>query len=298
LGIVYSGTGKFEDAVEQFRHATELDTNDDRSYSELAAAYQKLGKQKEAEQMFRQAIAVRPNDWATYNWLGEFYLRGGRPAEAADMFSHVIALSPDNFAGYTNLGGAYLEQGEYGRAVPLLERSVTIHAMGENTSNLGTAYFQLRKYPQAARTYERAVALNDRNYELWGNLGDAYYWAPGERSKARGAYRKAIELAVERIPINPRDPTILGYISQYYAMCDQRAEALKYINQALHLAPAGSDLLLTAAIVFNQLGDAGKALDYLEQAEKAGTSPTTLRDTPNFDNLRTVSRFQRLVGPS
>jgi serine/threonine protein kinase/tetratricopeptide (TPR) repeat protein len=298
LGIVYSGTGKFEDGLDQFKQATELDTTDDRSYSELAAAYQKLGKQKEAEQMFRQAIAVRPNDWATYNWLGEFYLRGGRPAEAADMFSHVIALSPDNFAGYTNLGGAYLEQGEYGRAVPLLERSVTIHAMGENTSNLGTAYFQLRNYPQAARTYERAVALNDRNYELWGNLGDAYYWAPGERSKARGAYRKAIELAVERIPINPRDPTILGYISQYYAMCDQRAQALKYINRALHVAPAGSDLLLTAAIVFNQLGDAGKALDYLEQAEKAGTSPTTLRDTPNFDNLRTVSRFQRLVGPS
>jgi serine/threonine protein kinase/tetratricopeptide (TPR) repeat protein len=298
LGIVYSGTGKFEDAAEQFKQATELDANDDRSYSELAVAYQKLGKQKEAEQMFRQAIAVRPNDWATYNWMGEFYLRGGRPAEAADMFSHVIALSPDNFAGYTNLGSAYLEQGEYGRAVPLLERSVTIRATGENTSNLGTAYFQLRKYSQAARTYESAVALNDRNYELWGNLGDAYYWAAGERPKARAAYQRAIELAEEHIPINPRDSTILGYISQYYAMCDQRVEALKYIHRALHVAPVGSDLLLTAAIVFNQLGDTENALDYLEQAEKAGTSSTILRDTPNFDNLHTLSRFQHLVGPS
>ena len=298
LGLVFSGTGKFEDAAEQFGHATELDPNDDRSYSALAAAYQKLGKQKESEQMFRQAIAVRPNDWAPYNWLGEFYLRGGRPAEAADMFSHVIALSPDNFAGYTNLGGAYLVQGEYGRAVPLLERSVTIRAMGENTSNLGTAYFQLRKFAQAARTYERAVALNDHNYELWGNLGDAYYWAPGERSKARGAYQRAIELAEERVPINPRDSIILGYIAQYYAMCDQRVKALKYIHRALHVAPPSSDLLLTAAIVFSQLGDTEKALDNLEQAEKAGASPTILRDTPNFDNLHTLSRFQHLVGPS
>lgn len=298
LGLVYSGTGKFEDAVEQFKRATELDTTDDRSYSELAVAYQKLGKQKEAEQMFRHAIAVRPNDWATYNWLGEFYLRSGRASEAADMFSHVIALSPDNFAGYTNLGSAYLEQGEYARAVPLLERSVAIRATGENTSNLGTAYFQLHKYSQAARTYEKAVALNDRNYELWGNLGDAYYWASEERSKARSAYQKAIELAKERISINPRDPTILSYMAQYYAMCDQRHEALNYINEALQIAPAGSDLLLTAAIVFNQIGDTAKALDYLEQAVKAGASRTTLRDTPNFDNLRTLSRFQQLAGPS
>jgi hypothetical protein len=64
------------------------------------------------------------------------------------------------------------------------------------------------------------------------------------------------------------------------------------------LAPTfGQDLLLTAAIVFNQLGETDKALNYLEEAAQAGASPFTLRDTPNFDNLHTLPRFQHLAGP-
>jgi serine/threonine-protein kinase len=297
LGLVYNGTGKYENAVEQYKQATELEPTDDRGYSGLAIAYERLGKPKEAEETFRHAISVRPNDWATYNWLGELYLKLGRFPEAAEMFQQVVSLTPDSFAGYGNEGSAYIYMGQYAKAVPLLQRSVAIRETAENISNLATAYFQLRQYAEAARVYEKAVALSDQNYEIWGNLGDAYYWAPGERSKAKNAYQKAIELGDEHLRVNPRDQSLLSYLAQDYAMSGQSAQALAYINRALQIAPKDPDLLLTAAIVFNQIGEVDKALNYLEEAAKAGASPTTLRATPNFDNLQSLPRFQRLIGP-
>ena len=298
LGLVYNGTGKYENAVDQYKRAMELEPTDDRGFSGLAIAYEKLGKPKEAEETFRRAISIRPNDWATYNWLGELYLKIGRFSEAADMFQQVISLTPDSFAGYSNQGNAYIYMGQYAKALPLLQRSVEIRETAENTSNLATAYFQLRQYSEAARVYEKAVALNDQDYEIWGNLGDAYYWTPGERSKAKHAYQKAIELGDEHLQVNPRDQSLLGYLAQDYAMSGQRAQALAHINRALQIAPKNPDLLVTAAIVFNQLGETEKALDCLEEAANSGASPNTLHDTPNFDNLHTLPRFQHLVGPN
>ncbi|MGC1438929.1 MAG: tetratricopeptide repeat protein, partial [Terriglobales bacterium] len=197
--------------------------------------------------------------------------------------------------GYSNLGISYLLRGDYADASPALEHSLEIRPTAEACSNLGTAYFQLRRYSDAARIFEKAVTLDNHNYEVWGNLADAYYWAPGERAKAKAAYQTALGLAVKSVAVNPRDPSLLGFIADYYAMLGKREPALTYINKALRIAPKSADLLATAALVFNQVGDSEDALSCLERAVAAGYSKTSLRDTPNFDNLRDQSRLRRLL---
>jgi Tfp pilus assembly protein PilF len=78
-------------------------------------------------------------------------------------------------------------------------------------------------------------------------------------------------------------------------MLGNREPALTYIKKALLIAPKSADLLATAALVFNQVGDTEDALSSLERAVAAGYSKTSLRDTPNFDNLRDQSRLRRLL---
>src|SRR4029077_5300949 len=178
LGRVFVGTGNYEKALEEYRRGVELEPTNDAAHGGLAYAYEQLNQLDDAEKTFRQAIAVRPNYWATYNWLGLFYQRHARYEDAVAMYLQVVSLAPDSFTGYYNLGGVRILQGKYSEAIPLLERSLASRKTTEATSNLGTAYFQLRRYTDAAAAFEQSTQLDPQNYLIWGNLGDAYYWAP------------------------------------------------------------------------------------------------------------------------
>jgi serine/threonine protein kinase/tetratricopeptide (TPR) repeat protein len=295
LGRVYQGTGKYELAVKEYQQASKSEPSMDAAQTGLARAYESLNRLQEAEQSYKAVIALRPDYWAGYNRLGTFYLRNGRLEEAAQMYTQVTSLAPDSFVGFANLGIARIQQGRYSEAIEPLNQSLKIRKTGDGMSNLATAYFQSKRYTDAATTLEEAVTLDARNYEIWGNLGDAYYWAPAMRERASNAYRKALELGEEQRRINPRDPHMLSYLAEYHAMLGEKQKAEIRIGEAEKLAPHDPEVLYYAAMVYVQAGDQKKSLDKLERAVAAGYSPATVRDTPNFSVLQNDPRFRALI---
>jgi serine/threonine protein kinase/tetratricopeptide (TPR) repeat protein len=298
LGRAYAARGKYEQAAEQYRRAVELEPTSDEAYGGLATAYEQLSRLSDAEQAYKQAISMRPGYWATYNWLGVYYQRHARYEDAAAMYTQVVSLVPDSFVGYSNLGSVRIAQGKYSEAIPLLEKSLSIRPNGDARSNLATAYFQMRRYAESAANFEQATKLDQKNYLLWGNLGDAYYWAPGRRSEAAAAYGTAIALGKEKLRLNAHDAQLLSSLAMYYAMRGERRDALENLDASLRLQPKSPDLLFNAGIAYQQLGDTKLALDALEKAVSLGISPQLLRDTPNFDALRDNSRFEGLLQSS
>ena len=298
MGVVFTGTGEYENAVNEFQRTVDLQQTDDSGYRGLASAYEQLNKFDLAEKTFQQAIARRPNYWANYNSLGELYLGKAKYKDAESPFSQVIALAPESWIGYGNLGNTYYYEGQFTKALPLLEKSVQIEQTSDNTSNLASLYFSLRRFSEAARRYEKAVALNETNSTITGNLADAYYWSPGERSKSYPIYRTAIDLAQKRLAVNPRQADILAYLAGYQSMLGEKKQATENINRALAIAPGSSDILFNAATVFNQLNETDKALDNLEKAVRAGSTVNDLLQSPNLDNLHGHPRFQKLVAPA
>jgi tetratricopeptide (TPR) repeat protein len=295
LGLIYQGTGKYEEAGEEYAKAAALEPTLDAAQSGLARSYESLNRLDDAEKAYRAAIALRPNYWAGYNVLGAFYVSHGKWEQAAQMFSQVVSLAPDSFIGYNNLGDVRMYQGRTAAAIPLLQRSLGIRKTADATSNLGTAYFESRRYAEAAAAYEQSTQLDPQNYVLWGNLGDAYFWTPERRHEAAGAYTRATALALEALRINARDATALSCVSLYRAMLGERTVAIEYLERALRIEPKRPDLLLNAAIAYQQLGEGERAVDYLEKAVAAGLSPESLRDLPNFDSLRDKPRFKKLT---
>jgi eukaryotic-like serine/threonine-protein kinase len=295
LGMVLSGTGQYESALKEFQTSIELDPTDDESYMELATAYNNLGNTNEAEATYRRAIRLRPSYPLVYNRLGEFQMTSGQFKEAAKTFKQVIALAPDNFAGYTNLGGAYLLDGRYSDAILMFEHSIAIERTAETLSNLATAYFQARRFEDAAGIYAEAVQLDERNYEVWGNLGDAYYWSPGLRSKAPEAYEKASSLALAALTVNGRDPNALGYLAEYQAMLGRQKPSMEYLERCLRLDPQDPNLLFNAALIYNRFGDQSATLNWLQKAVRAGLPKSALLESPNFDNLHANPGFLEIV---
>jgi len=295
LGKLQDGIGQYSASVADFQRALETEPTSDEAYRGLASAYEHLGKLAYAEQTYRRAIELRPHYWASYNWLGTFYFHQGRYPEAAQMFEQVVALVPDSFRGYYNLGGVYVQWGRYQKAIAMLERSISIRPSGSAYSNLGTAYFCQRRFADSVRTYEEAVKHDERNYVFWGNLGDALYWTPGRRPQGAAAYRKAIALAEIKLQVNARSARVLADLGSYHGMLDERQAALAQLHRALEIAPDNPDVQFLAALVYNQVGETDRALDWLEKAVASGYSTVMIRDTPNFDPLHTNPRFQALL---
>ena len=296
LGMIHTGTGRYEEGIQELQRALALDPQSAAAYRELAKAYEAQGRLRRAEATYQKAIELKPEYWAAYNNLGVFYFKQGRYEEAVKQFHLVVTLTPRNIRGYTNLGAAYLILERPAEALEIFEHSLEIEPNYRAYTNLGSLYFYHEgRYADAARMYEQALALEEHDYRVSGNLASAYYWAPGERSKARAAYQRAAQLAEEQRNVNARDPALIIHLAGYYGMLGEPARALALVEQALTLAPNAGDVMFSAADIYEHLGQRGPALEWIGKALELGYSPVQLEHSPGLQQLRADARFQRLL---
>ena len=296
LGTVYGSLGRHDEAITEFTQAIAIDSASPDALHGLALAYEQMGSIDNAEQTYQKAVEMLPHHWAGYSWLGLFYASRSRHAEASEMFERVVELIPDSYRGYSNLGVAYVYQERWPEALEAMERSLEIKPSVPGYSNLATLYFfQGGRYFAAARLYEEALNLDERNYLIWGNLGDARYWGPDEQRQAAVAYEQALSLAEELRSATPRDALLLGDMALYNAMLDRSAPALELVTDALRLAPDDPELQLQAAQTYQQLGRIDDALRWLGKAIEGGIAPALVVQNPWFESIRDTEEFRARV---
>lgn len=294
LGLVESGTGKYEEAANEYQKAIELEPTADDGYIGLATAYAKLNRLGDAENAYREAVNANPNSERDLDRMGIFYLQQAQYAKAADLFQQAIKIAPESYLEYSDLGAAYLFLGNYTAAISALEQSMKLRPTAGAASNLGTAYYQAGNFGDAARNYQVALSYGDRNADLWGNLADAYHFS-GQNDKATSAYRKQLDLLNDLLKVNPRDAERQGDAASCYAILGDKQSAMAHLARSLELGNGDKDLLFNAAVVYNDLGETGEALEWLQKALVAGYSASIVRDSPEFNNLRNNPQFQQLL---
>lgn len=296
LGMIDTGTGGYDQAVANLQRALQLDPLNADAYRDLAKAYEKLGKLTDAESTYRNAIVVRPNYWSTHDDLGGFLFRHGRYAEAEKEFRTVVELTPDNARGYSYVGVAAFVQKRYEEAARLFEKSVAIKPTDTAYNYLGILYFTQARYPEAAHYFELAVQMNSHDSDRWHSLAAAYQWS-NQRDKARAAFQRTAELAEVQLRTNPRDRSVLITLADAYSMLHQAQRARELVQKALALAPDDVSDMFQASVVYEQLGDRKRALEYIAKAVKGGYSRELIEKAPSLTQLRLDPGFQRLFGP-
>jgi len=295
LGTLFNGTGAYEKAIVQFQQALEREPSSDDAYRGLAKGYEAQGRLEQAEATYRKAIALRPSYWGTHQNLGRFYYRHGRYGEAEPEFQRVIELTPDNVRGYYSLGALYHLMGRTDEAIHLLEQSLAIEPTGFAYSNLATLHFFQGHYTKAVPLFEKAVELAPNDYIVWGNLADAYRWAPGHQEKAASAYHRAIQLAQDQLQVNPRDPAIQSDLALYWAKLGETDKALSAIAVARRQAPEDVNILFNSVVVYHLAGQRERALEALVESVQAGYSLAEIRADPELADLRRDPRYWQAV---
>jgi tetratricopeptide (TPR) repeat protein len=294
LGEIASATGKYEDAVGEFQKGLELEPKSSSAFSGLARAYEALGRLDDAEATYKKAIALKPDYWLGHNALGTFYLRHGRYDEAEGQYQKVIALAPRNFWGYINLGVLYYAKGNFARAREMFEQSLSVRPSYVAYSNLGTLAFIRVNWSEAVAMYEKALALDDRDYVLWGNLGIAYHWLGGHAQQSAAVLARAARMAERRLAVNPRDTGILADLASYDALLGEKDKALACLRQVEAEGRKRPDLALQIADVYRDLGDREQAIEWIIAAVKLGGTAADVESRPAFDELLKDPRLERL----
>ena len=293
LGIVYYGTGKIQNAIEEFQRAVELQPLDDDAYRWLGRCYMQRDEMESAKDCFKKAVEIRPGYWTNYNWLGRYYYTCGRYQKAVEQYRRVITIQPDNYHGYNNLGGMYNLLGRFEEAAAMHKRALEIQPAAAAYSNLGTDYFYLGRYEEAIAAYASAIELEPSNDVLYRNLGDAYLHI-GRRQDAETQYELASGLLKESLAIKPNDAERVRRLAICHAKLQHEQEALASIERAATLEPHNTTLMYHQAVVYALTGHTDRALEYLRIALDHGYSRSEAERDPDLAALRNRPEYRAL----
>lgn len=284
LGNLYLRSGQSELAAVQFRRSLTLHPEGVDAHLGLVEIDILDGNYEEAESALLALRSSQPNVWLVHLKMGNFLFKTGRAAESIISYQRAIELSPDNQAAYNGLGVAHFMLAEYKLATEAWSKSLALSPSAMTYSNTGSSFLYMGDYLQAAEMYRKAVELAPRDYEHWGNLGDALF-AANRQDEAVANYLQAIELALEGLDINAENPDTTALLARYYAAAGQAEQAEKLAQRALELAPTSMYGHYDVAIAYARLGQDDKAVEILNRAVELGYPPQLLAIDPSFARL-------------
>jgi arylsulfatase A-like enzyme/lipopolysaccharide biosynthesis regulator YciM len=192
LGQIAMGDGDYDEAVEHFKRALQLDDNHRASMFGLAAAYAKLGRDDEAILGYQRLFDLSSRDVKAALPLSELYEKVGRIDDAAAVLEEVCA-QPETPAFLINrLGELRALQQRRGEAAALFERAIAANAELVNPYfNLANLAEESGDLERAVRFYESAIERAPQHFQAQFNLG-RLYGQMGDVARQRELWEAAI----------------------------------------------------------------------------------------------------------
>ena len=295
LGNLYLASGKYENARAAFEEALEDNANLADVYIGMGKTDAARGRNVDAEAHFRRAIETDVSYWASFNAMGNFLFDNGRFLEAAEFYTMYLNRADEDASALSNLGAAYYLAGDFKKAAEAWDESLAIKPTRNAYSNTGSMYYYLGNFNRAADRYAMAVDLAPADYQLWGNLGDAYSFTLDKKPAAAIAYKRAIELGEKNLEINPNNIDVISDLAYFYSRVGDRERAIELDARARRDAPDNVYVYYNSALMNAGFARTDEALTALEHAVKLGYEVDLVRRDPLLESLKEEARFKRLV---
>jgi tetratricopeptide (TPR) repeat protein len=301
LAAVFMAEKRYSEAAEECELDIHLDPTDHDMNLKLARVYAHLGEPERERTVYLQIIERLPHAWQPWWWLGTWYFRRGDVAASVQAYREMIRRAPQLYRGYANLGGLLVLRGEYASAIDTLRHSLALRPAQDAYANLGTACFNSGRLEDAVSAYNQSFQFGEPDYASWLNLGDAYFYLGGRRDDALTAYAQSIRVGREAIRQaatkgQMADVQIPANMAVLFARLAQPDSARLYLDFAVRSDSANSGVGYCAALTCWQLGERGRAMEWLARSVRQGYPKVWLRDSPVFREWRGLPEFRALVG--
>jgi tetratricopeptide (TPR) repeat protein len=176
LGYTYEQQKQYKQAIDAYRHSTELDHDNLDSVRGLAQNLMNDGQTEAALEQYKIIADADPSDPQTYMRIAEIDRRNGKFDQAMDALKKASSVLPDSLEVQYNIAIIDEAQGKYDDAITILNQLLqkTEHADGQYSvpdknnravflERLGTVYREANKPQLAVETFHKMLDLGDEN---------------------------------------------------------------------------------------------------------------------------------------
>jgi len=222
--------GKIAEALPEWRHAVELDPEDERARVNLGIAMDHEGLLNEAIEQFQKAIVLAPEHAEAYDNLARDLLLRGSLDDAIQAYATGLNIEPNNAGAQANLCTALYQKGRLSEAVEHCEKALAMDkAVPDAHNTLGLAYSRMGRLEDATTHLQAAVADNPSSMQYQYNLGRVLAQV-GKFQDAIPHMERAVALS------NSREPEILSFLAAMYAETGRLTDAIDTATRARDLA--------------------------------------------------------------
>jgi TolB-like protein/Flp pilus assembly protein TadD len=286
-------------SVDYFNQAIAADPKYALAYVGLADAYvlMPLYGGSAPRDCYPQAKAAAKKALKLDDALGEAYTSLARVLWSYDFdfsqgnreFQRAIELNPNYATAHQWYGFNLACLGRFDEAIAEVKRALALDPLSlVINTDLGNNYYQARRYDEAIEQLHKTLEMDPVFYYAHWNLGSVLA-AKGDLDAAIGEYQKALALS--------GDPRLLGLLAYAYGSLDNKAEAMKILDQLTALSKQRFVSAYSFALVYLGLGERDQAVHFLEKSyeDRDSVSIAVIKVHPFLDPLRGDPRFEALV---
>jgi len=277
LGILYSDTKKFDEALVIFQELLKVSPDSDKLLYYVGAIYQELGQWQKSMDFYGRITPASglysDSSLQVANMLST--------VAEADFFEKKQSEAREDFINFVNLrleqlpdlrtelsvvkAGYYESIGEYKAAL-----DVMVVVQDEKDFSLQHKYYLANLYEKQKRFAESSELMlalikeNPKNEHAWNFLGYTLL--------LRGDEEKAFEYIQKAFKLNPKDGYIRDSLGWYYFKKGEYKKALKELELAQNFVPDDIEILKHLAELHQTLRNFDKAVFYYQAAMKNSKS--------------------------
>ncbi len=255
---------EFNQGVEEFQQAIELDSDNVNTYIDLAKAYIGMKDTDAAFDALNQGLANHPKSLEIILALGDIYLVTGKSEEAEAQYLKALEIDPDNEGLSLKLSRYYQFLRKWEKAEEILQQNVKKHPQSESAQiQLGDYYVYLGQREKASTHFQQALELKPDS-EVAQEKVISYYLDSGKIEQAepmiqaildkdkknllgrvtkarvkvmKGSVAEAISDLQRVVKEEPRMAIAHHYLGVAFAANNDGAQAVRELSEAVKLDP-------------------------------------------------------------
>ncbi len=229
LGLAYEFKGFLHKALEANRKALELNPNYNPAIGNMGDANIVLGNFVEGMEWKKKALRGNPTIALNYATMAREFAWLTDDVNIEKYSRRALELQPDLTYAYVTLLIWYLEQGRFNDAFADNEKILSLdHDTTAYDARMRDIHFNSGNISQAKVLAEKLAARGDSSYFAY------FYWKEGKKEKARAMVKTRIAFIQKQIEEGNEIPDLRYYISRFYALIEEKTEALRWFRKAIN----------------------------------------------------------------
>lgn len=251
-GEAYIKSGKYQEAIIEFRNAIEIDPRFASAHYQLGNAYLAVNNPDAAARELTETVTLEPSNSQAQLQLAALLLNRGQLDQAQSTAQKVLATEPGNARAHAILAENLTLKRDFAGAIREFQQAVKLEPQRiENYGALGAAFRAAGRLPEAEDAYWKAVQMNPKSSPAQVALGQ-FYFSVGKLAQAETAMRTACDLDAQAIP-----PRI--FLARIYQTTNRMAEAENLYRSLKAIASTDPHAYQTLGTFYLSSGNKEKA---------------------------------------